>query len=69
MADMQKVTYKTVAILKDGSLGNVQQTAGVFYTELPISKIEDSAKEYFAPKKLHPIIVKIELVKGFILNP
>lgn len=64
---MQKVTYKTVAILKDGILGNVQQTSGVFYTELPISKIEGSAKDYFSAKKLHPIIVKIELVKGFVL--
>ena len=66
---MQKVTYKTIAILKDGSLGNIQQTSGVFYTELPISKIEDGAKEYFALKKLYPIILKIEAVKGFILNP
>jgi hypothetical protein len=63
-----KVEYQTLAIMKDGTFGNINQGNGTIYTDAFIEQIPNLLNEYLVPKKLIGIIKKIESVKGNCLT-
>lgn len=63
-----KVTYNTVAIMNNGTYGNISQGKGVIYTDADISEIETAINEYLQPSKRVAIIEKIETVQGSLLT-
>lgn len=63
---MLKITFYTLAIMKDGKIGNLKQGGGIAYTEKGISEAESALTETLKVKNLKPVIEKIEVIKGFL---
>lgn len=67
-----KVNYYTLAILKDGTIGNILQYRGHVFTDLPIEKIPSSLDEMLGKGDKHKyvgVIENIEDVGGQCLSP
>ena len=65
---MRICKYFTLAILKDGTVGNVKQSTGQFVTDLTLSQIEDALNKVFEDKKQKAFITEVKEVKGFVLK-
>ena len=63
-----KVTYYTLAIMQDGSIGNVKQGYGIAYIDNVISNIPDILNRHLAPKKLVANILEIQKTEGEIIS-
>jgi len=63
-----RVTYYTLAIMPDGTNGNVKQGHGIAYINNVISNIPDILNRHLAPKKLTGVILSIEKTEGEIIS-
>lgn len=66
---MFKVGYDTVAIMPDGSTGNLSQGKGIAYMQCELKEIDNTLKDYLGDREnpLHPIVGNIERVEGEIV--
>jgi hypothetical protein len=64
-----KVRYTTLAILKDGTTGNIPQSSDTIYTDWDIPDIKKKIDLHYEilDKKLVAVIDSIERVEGFCL--
>jgi hypothetical protein len=62
-----KVKYYTLAKMDDGSIGNVRQSGGEFYTDIDLAHIQTRIDGKLESKKQVAIITNIEKKKGFVL--
>ncbi|MCK9430063.1 MAG: hypothetical protein M0R17_08675 [Candidatus Omnitrophica bacterium] len=62
-----KVNYCTFAIMDDGSIGNLTQSSGHFYTNSDIKDVLEILNKYLFDKKKIGVIKKIEYVGGICL--
>lgn len=63
-----KVKYYTLAIMPDGTPGNIKQGGGQFFTDAAINDIPQMLNKYLEQKKLIGVIESINNVQGFCLN-
>lgn len=64
---MYKVTYEMLAIMDDGSKGNISQGSGVAYMEAGIAAIPVLLNNYLANKKRVAVISNIQKIKGYCI--
>jgi hypothetical protein len=59
-----KVEYDTVALMDNGTYGNVRQDSGHIYTDAKIAEIPTKLDDFLKPKKRAAIITQIVDVGG-----
>ncbi|WP_283640103.1 hypothetical protein [Mesonia mobilis] len=59
-----KVDYIKLAIMPDGTTGNINQGGGVFYTDENIEKIPELVNKVLEKQKRKAIIQKITKLEG-----
>lgn len=59
-----KVDYYTLALMKDGTAGNIKQGTGTVYTDNDIELIPLTLNEHLRSKKRIGVVTKIEEVEG-----
>ena len=66
---MYKVEYDTVAIMPDGTKGNVSQGKGIAYMKCSLTAMSDILRAHLeeGEKPLSPIVVKIDMIQGEIV--
>ena len=69
---MYKVYYQKIAILNDGSKGNISFGKDVAYVDCDFGDIKSLLEEYLLRRtvknKEHPLINKVKYIKGHILK-
>jgi len=67
---MYKVEYDTVAIMNDGSLGNISQGKDVAYMDCHLSQIDDDLQGFLRnqEKPKSPVINNVVRVKGHLIR-
>lgn len=67
---MYKVEYDTVAIMPDGSKGNISQGKRVAYMQCSLSSMSDILKAHLVEgkKPLFPKVIKIDSIEGEIIK-
>ena len=61
---MYKVNYYTLALMTDGTNGNINMGNGIAYMQAPIEKIPTLLNDHLDSKKRIGIVTKIKKVKG-----
>ena len=62
-----KVSYYKLALMDDGTTGNIRQGSGIAYTDKPIEKIPESLNKHLKDKKRIAVIQEIVKVEGWCL--
>ena len=69
---MYKINYTKLAIMEDGSTGNISQGKGTAYMVCPISDIENKLIKDLAhtanEKKYYPLIITISAIDGHMVS-
>lgn len=65
---LYKVYYSTVAILQDGTIGNLKQGGNTLFTNHPIEEIQGVINDFLKPKKLVAVIHSIERLSGHVIE-
>ncbi len=61
---MYKVNYYTLALMPDGTSGNINMGNGTAYMEAPIEKIPILLDDHLSSKKRIGIITEIKKIEG-----
>ena len=61
---MYKVNYYTLALMTDGTNGNINMGNGIAYMQAPIEKIPTLLNDYLDTKKRIGIVTEIKKVEG-----
>lgn len=61
---MYKVNYYTLALMSDGTNGNINMGNGIAYMQAPIEKIPTLLNDHLDVKKRIGIVTNIEKVEG-----
>jgi hypothetical protein len=59
-----KVKYYKLALMKDGTNGNINQGQGVIFTDAPIEQIPTILNDHLQEKKRIGVITNIESISG-----
>jgi len=61
---MYKVNYYTLALMNDGTNGNINMGNGIAYMQAPIEKIPTLLNDHLDSKKRIGIVTEIKKVEG-----
>jgi hypothetical protein len=68
VSQVYRVNYQTFAILQNGDHGNIAQTRGIVYTDVPFAEIETALNEKLLPTKRLCDILEIKALDGVIIS-
>lgn len=64
---MYKVEYFTLALMEDGTSGNIHQGRGVCYTDLELADVESALNRYLKTRRRCGVVTRVEKVDGHVI--